>query len=394
MKYLCSVFILLVLIPLTACAQNVSAENDMRSLRVDPAYFADLYPHQLPSVIAKTVIANAKKAGVNTIFLYAYSAEHGAFYQTDYPFTEIEEHMGVLNAFAYVVDEAKAANIKVIAVTPVNDFRIAWLAHPEWRSKLQSGADYKPFARTFHLSAWHPEFREWFKGYVHDLLTRFPSLTGIEAVEPTVDCLWTGEPDYNPAVITEFRRRYPQSPLGGNDWNKVRALGITQLVAIVSKAAHQHKMISGVVQTWPAYYDGTLMSPATIRDSVGFDFDGVLNLQGDEKLDFVIGEFLWQQWAGEYGGNIFTPAWTRYAANEFLKFIDTRSVGVLHVEISPWTGQHSTVTPTVQEFADTLKEIRDMGAAIDVYDHSQIERRQAWDALLQWVTTDNTTGAE
>lgn len=394
MKRIILSFLLMVSIPLGTFAEDISVTNNMRSLRVDPAYFADLYPRLSLPEIAKTVIVNAKKSGVNTIFLYAYSPQHGAFYQTDYPMTEIEEHMGAQNIFNFVLEEAHHKNIKVIAVVPVNDFKTVWQTHADWRSKLQSGEDYKPFARTFHLSAWHPSFRSWFSGYVQDLLMRFPKLTGIEAVEPTVDCLWTGEPDYNPVVIAEFKKRFPQSPLSGEEWDKMRAEGITDLIRLMSRIAHEHKMLSGVVQTWPAHLDGTLMPPEMIRDAVGFDFDGVLNLQGNEKLDFVTGEFLWQQWAGEYGGSTFTPAWTRYAAKEFLKFVGHRSLGVLHVEISPWSGQHSTVTPTVNEFADTLREIRDMGAAIDVYDHSQLERRQAWDALLQWKPTDSTTDAE
>ena len=116
-----------------------------------------------------------------------------------------------------------------------------------------------------------------------------------------------------------------------------------------------------------------------IRDS-----NDVLNLKGDAKVLFVVAELLWQQWAAEYDKPIFTPQWTKKAAQTFLGFVGNRAVPILHVEISPWRGTQQTITPTLEQFKDTLLTIRDMGVGIDVYDYHQMESRNAWSELSNW----------
>jgi hypothetical protein len=152
----------------------------------------------------------------------------------------------------------------------------------------------------------------------------------------------------------------------------------------MADVAHSKKIKAGVVQTWPARPSGRLFTSDEVRDRIGFSLNEILNLQNTQKLDFVIAEFLWQQWAAEYGTPIFTPAWTTGVAEEFIRFVDNRSQPIIHVEISPWHGKNSVVTPTVQEFYETLRSIKDLVAAIDVYDHSQIQARNAWQALSVW----------
>ena len=381
---------------LVLCLLGWNCQASLRALRIDPSYFYKLYPGLSTDLIIDDVISSAKEAGVNTLYLYAYSPVHGAFYKTDYPLTEIEATYGEGQVFLKLLAKAKGVGLKVVAVIPANDFRQVWLTNPSWRSKKADGSDYKPFERSHLLSAWHPAYRNWFKGFISDLLKRLPGIYALELVEPTVDCFWTGEPDYNTVVTSEFFKRYPQGKLGDTDWKKVRALGITQLVSIMATLAHQAKILSGVVQTWPAQSDGNLHSSDFIRNQVGFDFDGILNLKGLEKVDLIAGEFLWQQWLAEYGNINFTPSWTTKAANKFISFVGKRATPILHVEISPWSGQTSTVTPTVDEFKNTLKVIRNMGVGIDVYDQSQIQTRDAWSALSIWNTplTDNTTSEE
>ncbi len=404
MSRIAKIFLFFVINLLSIYAWSVGSQ--LRGLRVDPAYFGSLFPGVDAAQIAERVTNDAIRSGATTLFLYAYSPLHGSFYQTTYPLTEVEEYMGRENAFALVYAAAIAKGLKVIAVIPVNDFKLVWQEHPEWRSKLIDGSDYKPFSRTHHLSAWHPEFRDWFKGFVTDLLVKFPNLYALEAVEPTVDCFWTGEPDYNPTANAEFQRRYPKGHLGDENWKKIRALGITELIGTMASLAHSHNIQAAVVQTWPAGHSGNLLNSTEVRDQVGFDFDGILNLKGAEKIDLITGEFLWQQWAAEYGGSLFTPAWTKKAAKEFISFVRNRSTPILHVEISPWYAKNTSVTPTLEEFGKTLKAISAMGFGIDVYDHSQIETRQAWSILSDWnsreapespesrLSTENTMGAE
>ena len=361
------------------------AAPEIRGLRVDPSYFYGLYGGQLRAeVIAEDLVAKAQSANVNTLFLYAYNPTNGAFYLTNYPQAEVEVGYGTQDIFRKIYDRALGRGLNVVAVIPISDFKSVWDENPSWRSKTADGADYRPFPHSYYLSAWHPGYREWLRGYVRDLVNRFPRLYAVEAVEPTIDCFWMAESDYNPVANAEFFKRFPQGELGDDNWKKVRALGMTELLATMAEEVHAKGVLSGVVQTWPAYADGSLFSFEMVRDEVGYDLEGILNLQGPQKVDFVVGEIMWQQWAAEYGTPAFSPEWTRRAAHDFVSMVGNRSFPIMHVEISGWMGQHSTVSPTVDEFHRSIQVIKDISPGIDVYDHSQIENLDAWSALLAW----------
>jgi hypothetical protein len=360
------------------------AAPEIRGLRVDPSYFYGLYEGQNEDYIADQVITKAVAANVNTLFLYAYNPSNGAFYQTDYPMTEVEIGYGRTQVFQKIYQLALQHQMKVIAVFPITDFNSVWEQKPEWRSKLRDGSDYRPFPHSYYLSAWHPEYRKWIRGFVRDMLTRFPDLYAIEAVEPTVDCFWMMESDYNPHSNQEFFKRHPDGTLGDGNWKKFRAQGITDLLAIMSEEAHAKGVLSGVVQTWPANADGTLFSKDLVRDEIGFDIEGILGLQGNQKMDLIIGELMWQQWKAEHGTAVFVPEWTLRASQDFIRLVAGRSFPILHIEISGWIGQNSTVYPTIDEFHRSLQIIRDIAPGIDIYDHSQIENQNAWQALTGW----------
>ena len=363
---------------------KVEAAPELRGLRVDPSYFYELYADHSAADIARKVLDEAEEAHVNTIYLYAYNSQNGAFYHTDYPMTEVEFHLGRQNIFAEIYNLALQRGFKVVACLAIFDFKVAWQQNPSWRSKVLNGEDYKPFAHAYLLSTWHPEFRNWFRGFIADLAVRYPKLHAIEAIEPTVDAFWMKQADFNPVANNEFFRQYPQGQLGDTNWKKVRARGVTDLLAIMAEEAHRQNIQVGVVQTWPAKPNAELYSNDEVRDRIGYNLDEILNLQGYQKMDFVIGEFLWQQWAAEYGTGLFTPEWTTRVAHEFIQFVNLRSQPIIHVEISPWQGESSTVTPTDTEFYQTLLAIKDFASGIDVYDHSQIKSRDAWDELSVW----------
>ncbi|UYL08352.1 hypothetical protein B9G69_015020 [Bdellovibrio sp. SKB1291214] len=360
------------------------AQNPIRGLRVDPSYFYELYPTLTAAEIAQKVISRAEDAHVNTLFVYAYASNHGAFYPTDYPLTEVETHFGEKNIFNELYQLALSKNFNVIAVISLTDYKSVWTARPDWRSKKISGEDYKPMDKTYLLSAWHPEYRQWLNGFLKDIVQRFPNLYAIEAVEPTVDCYWRGEADYNPAANSAFFSRFPNGSLGDDDWKKIRAQGITELLGMMSEISHAGNIKSGVVQTWPAQEDGGLFTSEKMRDVVGFDLNEILSLKDLQKIDFVVGEFLWQQWRAEYGTDVFTPAWTLPASQDFDKLVARRSDVIIHIEISTWHGQHSSVTPNLNEFQESLQVISKTVPHIDVYDYSQIENRSAWEELAVW----------
>ncbi|MBO9665957.1 MAG: hypothetical protein J7501_04025 [Bdellovibrio sp.] len=359
-------------------------DTPLRGLRVDPSYFYALYPTMNAKEVAQKVIERAQFSQVNTLFLYAYNPSNGAFYSTDYSLTDIEPHWGKQNIFGEIYNLALKNNIKVIAVIAITDFKDAWEANPDWRAKLITGGDYQPMPHVFLLSAWHPEFREWFRGFVKDLVTRFPNLYAVESVEPTIDCYWKMESDYNPEANKAFFERYPHGKLGDKSWRKVRAQGVTELLGIMAETSHAVNIKAGVVQTWPATANGNLFTSERMRDEVGYDLDGILSLKKKQKMDFIVGELLWQQWLGEYGTSVFTPKWTLKAAKKFIALVADRAAAIIHVEISTWHGQHSSVTPNLEEFQQSLAVISKVIPHIDVYDYSQIENRQAWEELLAW----------
>jgi uncharacterized lipoprotein YddW (UPF0748 family) len=366
-------------------AQSSSApEVRVRGIRVDPGYFYTMYPDQAPKQVAKEVVKAAKASKINTLFLYTYNHVYGALYPTDYPLTTVENGLGTANIVQEIIKAANAGGMKVVAVVPVNNFREVWVHKPEWRSKKSNGSDYVPAHNTFMLSAHHPEFQTWLKGFYDDLLTRNPGLDGIEAVEPFVDLNWAKESDYNPKAMEAFKLAYPSAKPGDKDWFHHRAQGLTELIAILNTAAHRHKKSSFLVQTWPAKANGKLVSSTVIKNNLGLDFDAILALKDEEKLDYVIAELMWQQWAAEYGRKQFPVTWTKQAARDFIKYVDGRSMPLIHLEISLFTGKSGTVIPTPEEFGESLSLLRDMDVGVEVYDHNQISKQNAWNHLLSW----------
>lgn len=372
---------------LTLAGPHVFAQSStLRGLRVDPAYFYSLYPGQSANTIANGVVSKAKANGVNTLFLYAYNSVYGAWYPTTYTNTSVEGGYGAVNIFKEITNVAKQNSMKVVGVVPVNNFKLVWDRNPSWRAKLRTGADYIPFTGTYMISTWHPDFRTWLNGFYRDLLAKNPDIDGIEAVEPTVDYFWNKASDYNATATQRFKAAYPYGVLGDQSWLNFRAQGMTDLMNIMNTAAHAYGKKSYLVQTWPVRSNGTLFTSQVIKDAIGLDFDGILNLTGASKLDYVMAELIWQQWAAEYGPALFTPAWGRTASQAFINYVGTRSIPLLHMEISPFTGSFTTIVPTLTEFANSLSAVKDLNVGIDVYDHAQIVQKNAWTQLTSWGT--------
>ena len=354
----------------------------IKSLRVDPGYFYDLFPGMSAQQIAWRVVEDAEKARINTLFIYAYNSYWGAYYPTNYPNSLVEEGLGKLDIFGLLLKAAQTKNIAIVAAMPLNDFRPVWEKYPSWRSKNASGGDYRPFTHLHLLSAYHRSFRSWLQGLYQDFLTRYPGVSGIEAVEPMVDYFWNKDADYNSAATLAFRNQFPQGVIGSNSWLKFRAQGLTDLLSIMSIQAHYFGKKSFVVQTWTAAADGTLMAASILRDGFGFDFDGIANLQGTKKIDYLMAEIIWQQWAAEYGRKIFSPQWTRQAANSFLSWLGNRASPLLHVEISDFEGNGGVIEVNSEEFATSLRVIQDFPAAgVDIYDYAQILSSNSWGLL-------------
>lgn len=371
---------------LTLAGQQTSDPMiNIRGLRVDVGYLYNLYPDKTVTAIAEELVRKASRGGVNTLFIYAYNSAFGSTYVTDYPFTTVEGGYGRHDILNHISLEARRNGIKVVACVPANNFKTLWEQKPEWRAKTIDGADYVPAENMFLLSAWHPEFKSWLKGFFRDLIVKNPYIDGLEIVEPFIDYRWQRESDYNPFANARFKKQFPSGKLGDENWLLVRAQGLTELITIMNAAAHFYKKNSYLVHTWPANDDGLLVSYNFIRDHIGLDIAELLKLKGNKTLDYLSTELIWQQWAAQHGGDNFDPEWTAKTGLEFIKTLNSRTKAIIHVEITPFTGENGVVVkPTPEEFAATLKAITPLNVGIDVYDYGQIEYAGLWDALLSW----------
>ena len=293
-------FVILISV-LFSTLSHAHLQKKIRGIRVDPGYFYETYPNLSAKEIATTLVNKAKSSGVNTLFVYAYSSVYGAYYKTSYKLTRMENGFGSLNIFRLLTDEAKRNGLAVIGVIPVNDFKNVWEAKKKWRAKNKLGFDYIPNFDVFLLSAWHPDFKIWFSGFVDDLLLKNPSVDGVEALEPTIDYSWSESSDFNSVATIKFKSLYPIGLLRDSNWLKVRAQGLTDLIGIMNERVHLFKKKSFVVQTWDAKPNGQLIDSNELKNRTGFDFEGIMNLNGIYKMDYVMAEIIWQQWASEFG---------------------------------------------------------------------------------------------
>ena len=355
-----------------ACAQAVQT----RGLRVDPAYFYSEFQSGTPvGTIASQVVSIAKSAGYNSLFVFVYSPVYGAFYKTTYPMVPVEGGFGVANITQALITAAKAQGVKVIAGFPVNNFKSVWDVNPTWRSKTKAGGDYLPMVNVYPLSAWHSSYRAWYRGLIKNFLQLHPQVDGVESVEGQVDYFWNSGADYNSVANNLFTAAFPGSTLGSANWKKHRALGMTGLHGILAEEGHLVGKKAYVVQTWSVNSSGQLLSSASISDGSGFDFDGVINQTGSAKPDFLVAEFMWQQWLAEFGTNVFTPAWTKSAAQQLAAKTAGRITPILHVEISSFAGAKKNVSVTDSEFIATIGAYFGTGMGIDIYDFHQLYTR-------------------
>ena len=358
-----------------------------RGVRLDPAYFYSSHAGQSPSQIATDVISSLKNARTNTIYLYAYNAIYGAYYPTTYAQTLVEPGYGLQNIFGALLSEAHSQGLKVVAVVPLNNFKSVWQNNSAWRVKQAGGVDYVPYSDTYLLSASSTEYKNWYTGFINDLIARNPSVDQVEAVEPTLDYFWSGIPDQNPAALSAFSAQYPGAAVGSASWLNFRAQEFLNLVALFNQIVHANNKESGLVHTWTVKSDGSLMDARVIRDSSGFDFVGVATLTGTSKTDHMVSEFIWQQWFSEYASILFNPDWITQVAATYtntLRAAGSSSDLIVHVEISTFTGAKNTTTPTNSEFGQTLANTATLTNGVSVYDYNQIRTRSAFSELSKW----------
>ena len=86
---------------------------------------------------------------------------------------------------------AKERGMKVIAWFFDHQHKGAWIAHPEWRVRRADGSYYRDNDYDYYLSVQNPEVRDYWQGFVEDLLENYPQLDGIDITEPIIN--WWGK---------------------------------------------------------------------------------------------------------------------------------------------------------------------------------------------------------
>jgi hypothetical protein len=368
-----------------AFAQTATTSAPVRGIRFDPGYVYDDPAFNGKSIqqIAALAAQNAKNAGFNTIFLFAYSSYYGAFYKTTYSMTNVEGTLGVGNFTTALINEAHARGMKVIADLPVNNFYKVWTAMPAWRVKKRTGADYRPYSDLYLLSIFHPDFKAWYAGFVNDFLAKHPGIDGIEAFEPTIDYNWNNGADYNVKANEKFHATYPGGTLGSANWESVQTSEMTKFLGNFFGQALAKGKQAHVVHTWTASSNGALVNANTIAKGMAFNFLQMRTLPITQRPTYVQGEFMWAQWLSEYGTAVFNPDWIKSASAAFFSALGGQQYGIVHTELSEFSGSYGSVTPTGSQFLQELKTLRAMNVNFDVYDYSLISQQNLWSGIAQ-----------
>jgi hypothetical protein len=181
-------------------------------------------------------------------------------------------------------------DISVIGVIPANNFFTAWKAQPQWRLHVNDKYYICPSGSYYLLSAWNPQFQQWLKRFLEDMLTGYPLLKGIEVVEPQIDPHWQLTSIIHSKHFDNYRSRYPGKSKQGETFIQFHARGLTRLLGMVGEGVHRAGKQYYISQCWTADDRGELIKSDKIKNNSGFDFIGVLNLPKDQRPDFLIVE--------------------------------------------------------------------------------------------------------
>jgi hypothetical protein len=352
-----------------------------RSVRFDAGYY---YVGLTATQLAEALAAKWAEQGVSQVYFYAYNPIYGARYHTTYA-GNIMEDWGRLDLLGEMLDACHRHGIRVIAWLYGPIHQQVWETHPEWREKEADGSDYLPNALPYRLCVVHPDFRDWWAGFIQDLLDSYPDLDGIDIAEPEV-AEWGDTACYNPVDTALFEELHPHVAYPGPEWRIYRGDTLTGFLQETAALCHQAGREFHVTQTLTAWADGTLATSDQLRDAIGFDLDGILS-DGDYRPDVFVAELIWQQWQAAYGApEVFTPAWTAWGTQQALARVAGRAALLSHVELVDFGvgGLDGAGTGLTAQAALAARPF-----GLDVYDTSLLDvTPQAWDYLTAaWSVT-------
>ncbi len=355
----------------------------VHGVSIDPA--DHLAEHPDASELARTLVERLSENRIDTVYVNAYNVEYGAYYETTYRLNQ-ESELGRQDFLGKFVSAAHARGIRVVAALYDHQHRGAWETHPEWREKTASGGDYNPPGTDiqYYLSTGNPGATAWWRGFLEDILRRYPDLDGVELREPIVNW-WGTDADYNPAVTAAFRTAHPRATLGDETWRRFRQAMLTRFLKSEIALVHRAGLFVHVTTVATTGTSGSLMPAGYVAHETGFDLDALL--RGRDLPDALKVELIWQQWARLYGRVAFTPEWTGRATLEFLREMRGRAPVIVHVELTDF-GRSSI---TVEEFHRTLRAADRPGLqGVDFYSVSLADAKRAWPAVRAAYGEDKT----
>ncbi len=339
----------------------------MIGIRFDPSFF---YNRGLTALeLAREEVERWAEAGVNTVFFRVYDPRYGASYRTDHPYN-VQTDYGRQDLLGYVLKQAHKRGIKVIAWLPVLNHLGLWKAKPAWRALRQNGEPYTAPGMPAPLCPRHPGVRQWWLGFVGDLLQHYPELDGIDLAEPLIS--WReGEACYCDLCRTGFANG---GALASGDWKSYRAAPLTSLLQETIKQIRALGKTVVLTAVLPVDARGGLLSFEVLRDRTGLDLEALLS--GSLRPDYLSVELMWQQWASVFKDrDTFNPGWVRNALREARRMAAGRSRVIAHLEATDFDG----VVVTAPELAEAVKTALTAGACgIDIYAASLIEKKKAW----------------
>jgi|GEM_PF-443983 len=364
------------LLLLVGCRRGPNPGPDFGSSRIQGVRFDPSYYYNLKQPLREFVdssVGEWQSRGINTIFFKAYDAEFGAVYRTGYPGNRKTDY-GNKDLLRLFLDASHKHGVRLVAWMPVFEHKGAWDAHPEWRIKAADGKDLIPMPDHHYLCVRQPGVAEWWKGFVRDLLERYPDLDGVDFAEPAI--LWKGTVTCACAVCKKeiaAGGRDPFSPEAVTE----RARGMTDLLLASIREIKRAGKTACVTFIATADHSSDLLPFSRQKDLTGLDVDRLLD--SPDRPQWVSIEMMWQQWADTYDNPAtFRPSWTRKAVEQSLAQVGTRAHVLAHVEITPL----GPVEVSPNELTESIVAARAGGAqSIEFYDTHLADSLGAWPNL-------------
>ncbi len=350
----------------TSSQQLKIEQKRFYAVRFDPSYYynTQLSVKELSEKLADQWVEN----GINAVYIKVYDPIYGASYRTKY-LHNIQTDFGRLNLLKTFVDVCHQRGIRVYGWIPAFQHKQVWDANPDWRVKKDDDTDYQPTQDSYFLCTRHPEFREWWLGFITDLLEHYKDLDGIDIAEPIVS--WKPTEGCYCSLCKETFVNHPDSV------EIMRSQPLTSLLKETSRLTHNYDKSVSMTTIVTAFQGGRLYASEEQRSLTGFDLDGILN--SADRPDIINVELLWQQWADIYQDNFtFSPYWTMQAVQQMIRQVNNRAEFVAHLEITPW----GNTTVTQDQFLSSIKAALDGGTSgIDFYDAYQADQWALWEEI-------------